>query len=194
MTKGTQLWPNERMRDFFLAHIRRETSLTDNDAARLTEALLKAVNRMLVWETPEEAGPVTSPAPSVAKGKAGAAKSKTAAAPPKPLAGPASPAQPLPSSGGPVSGGANSGSATFSAARKPAFDPYSFSATVVLAKTGRDGLMKRLSEIKSADQLKAFAEAQHLGLDRKLSKPEDLRKALLIAAEQRLADRKAAAS
>lgn len=74
------------------------------------------------------------------------------------------------------------------------FDPYAFSAMVVLAKTGKDGLMKRLADIKSADNLKAFAEAQHLGIATSLKKPDDLRKAILAATEQRLADRKAAAS
>lgn len=74
------------------------------------------------------------------------------------------------------------------------FDPYAFSAMVVLTKTGRDGLAKKLTEIKGADNLRKFAEAQHLGIDRKLTKIDDLRKAIVRAAEQRLADRRAAAS
>jgi hypothetical protein len=80
------------------------------------------------------------------------------------------------------------------AAAPPAFDPYAFSAMVALARTGKDGLLKRLSEIKSAENLKAFAEAQHLGINAALKKPDELRKAIVAAAEQRLADRKAAAS
>jgi hypothetical protein len=75
-----------------------------------------------------------------------------------------------------------------------AFDPYAFSAMVVLTKTGREGLAKKLAEIKGADNLRKFAEAQHLGIDRKLTRIDDLRKAILSAAEQRLADRRAAAS
>jgi hypothetical protein len=75
-----------------------------------------------------------------------------------------------------------------------AFDPYAFSAMVLLAKTGKDGLLKRLAEIKSADNLKALAEAQHLAINAALKKPEELRKAIIAATEQRLADRKAAAS
>ena len=74
------------------------------------------------------------------------------------------------------------------------FDPYAFSAMVVLTKTGREGLAKKITEIKGADNLRRFAEAQHLGIDRKLTKIDDLRKAILHAAEQRLADRRAAAS
>ena len=187
MTKGTQLWPNQRMRDFFLAHIRRETSLNDGEAAHLTDALLKAVNRMLVWEEPEAAVLMPAPAPA-ANTPAVPTKGKTSAkAPPAKPAGTAASA--------PATEAVhNSRGAKVAAAMPAAFNPYAFSATVVLAKTGRDGLMKRLAEIKSADQLKAFADAQHLGFDRKLSKPEDLRKALLAATEQRLADRKAAAS
>ena len=75
-----------------------------------------------------------------------------------------------------------------------AFDPYAFSAMVVLTKAGREGLAKKLAEIKGADNLRKFAEAQHLGIDRRLTKIDDLRKAILHAAEQRLADRRAAAS
>jgi hypothetical protein len=74
------------------------------------------------------------------------------------------------------------------------FDPYAFSAIVVLAKTGKDGLMKRLAEIKSAEHLKAFAEAQHLAVNPSVKKLDDLRRAIVAATEQRLADRKAAAS
>jgi hypothetical protein len=79
-------------------------------------------------------------------------------------------------------------------AETKAFNPYLFSAIVVLAKFGRDGLLKRLQEIKSAENLRTFAEAQHVAIGPKLKRPEDIRKAIVAAAEQRLADRKAAAS
>jgi hypothetical protein len=75
-----------------------------------------------------------------------------------------------------------------------AFDPYAFSAIVVLSKTGKDGLLKRLADIKSVENLRSFAEAQHLAVDRTLKRADDLRKAIATATEQRLADRKAAAS
>lgn len=74
------------------------------------------------------------------------------------------------------------------------FDPYAFSAMVVLSKQGKDGLLKRLSEIRSVENLKKLAEAQHLGIDKQLSKIDEVRKAIVGAAEQRLADRRAAAS
>lgn len=80
------------------------------------------------------------------------------------------------------------------ASAPPAFDPYAFSAMVVLAKTGKDGLAKRLADIKNAADLKALAEAQHLAVSATLKRPEDLRKAIVAATEQRIADRKAAAS
>jgi hypothetical protein len=54
MSKGKQLWPGDEMLAFFRAHIRRETALEGKDAERLAAALTKAVNRMLVWEMPEE--------------------------------------------------------------------------------------------------------------------------------------------
>ena len=64
----------------------------------------------------------------------------------------------------------------------------------MLAKQGRDGLMKRLQEIKSAENLRAFAEAQHVPIQPSVKRVDDIRKAIVAAAEQRLADRKAAAS
>jgi hypothetical protein len=149
MSKGTQLWPGDRMRSFFRAHIRRETSLDDAAAERLAEALTKAVNRMLVWDIPPDAPRAeSSDAPAISARHA----------------------------------------------RAENFNPYLFSAIVVLAKQGRDGLIKRLQEIKSAENLRAFAEAQHVPVDAKLKRLDDIRKAIVAAAEQRLADRKAAAS
>ncbi len=153
MTKGTQLWPGEKMRGFFRAHIRRATPLGEAEAERLVDALAKAVNFMRVWELPE-APAAPAPQPATAAGKA---------------------------------------ADTAKAEQKP-FDPYAFSAMVVLSKTGKDGLLKRLADIKTAENLRALAEAQHLAIDRNLKKVDDLRKAIAAATEQRLADRKAAAS
>lgn len=153
MTKGTQLWPGDRMRGFFRAHIRRASTLKSDEAEKLVDALAKAVNFMRVWEMPEALDAI----------------------PREPAAEPAN-------------------RPTKDAHEPHPFDPYAFSAMVVLAKTGRDGLMKRLAEIKSVENLKAFAEAQHLAVDRNIKKAEELRKAIAAATEQRLADRKAAAS
>ncbi len=158
MSQGSQLWPNERMKAFFRAHVRRETALDEKAAEKLVEALTKAVNFMRVWQLPEE-----TPAPAAAATEKGKQK-------------------PAPDAKSP------------NAKSDAPFDPYAFSAMVVLTKTGREGLARKLTEIKGADNLRKFAEAQHLGIDRKLSKIDDLRKAILLAAEQRLADRRAAAS
>jgi hypothetical protein len=156
MSNGKQLWPGEQMRAFFRAHVQRETSLDAAAAEKLSEALTKAVNRMLVWDMPATDA---APAPQPVKGKT---KPQAVVTPP--------------------------------AASASAFDPYAFSAMVVLAKTGKDGLQKRLADIKNAADLKALAEAQHLAVSAALKKPDDLRKAIITATEQRLADRKAAAS
>jgi hypothetical protein len=79
-------------------------------------------------------------------------------------------------------------------ARAENFNPYLFSVIVVLTKHGRDGLLKRLQEIRSVKHLRAFAEAQHVPVAPTLKRSEDIRKAIVATAEQRLADRKAAAS
>lgn len=142
MSNGTQLWPGERMRAFFRAHIRRETQLEGPEADRLAEALTRAVNRMMVWDA--DGGAVAEPQRT--------------------------------------------------SATRPPFNPYAFSAMVTLARSGRDGLSKRLAEIRTADELRTLADAQHLAIDRALKKPDELRKAIIAATEQRLADRKAAAS
>lgn len=159
MNKGTQLWPGDKMRAFFRAHIRRTTSLDESETERLVTALVKAINRMLVWELP--------------------------GSPPDVLIsdGPQE-AMPLPET---------SSQKTAERVAKP-FNPFTFSVVVVLAKHGREGLLRRLQDIKSAENLRALAEAQHVPVDSRLKRPEDIRKAIIAAAEQRLEDRKAAAS
>jgi len=154
MSKGTQLWPGPKMRDFFRAHIERETDLDDASVERLTEAFEKSVNRMLVWETPERRKAEASDDRRTEQNNPDA--SPVIATPP--------------------------------------FNPYAFSAMVVLAKTGRDGLMKRLDAIENAENLRLLADAQHLAIGDALTSIEALRGAIVAAAEQRLADRKAAAS
>lgn len=74
------------------------------------------------------------------------------------------------------------------------FNPYRFSALVTLSKHGPEGLMTRLQEIKSAENLRAFAEAQHVPVEASVKRIDDIRKAIIAGVERRLADRKAAAS
>lgn len=151
------LWPGDRMREFFSAHIRREAALDPATAEKLADALTRQINRMLVWDAPqvsEGKAPQTEPTGTAQRNTTAAVKSATSAS----------------------------------------FDPFAFSVVVILAKAGRDGLMKRLADIKTAENLKALIDAQHLAVDRTLKKPDELRKAIVAASEQRLADRKAAAS
>ncbi len=190
MSKGTQLWPGDRMLGFFRAHIRRATSLDEASAERLAIALNKAVNRMLVWEMPEDAG---QEAPAVEKTESARAVEKIAAA----LVAEKIAAEPTPEKFAAAPGAEMAAAAPRASERHDRaenFNPYLFSVMVVLAKQGRDGLLKRLQEIKSVEHLRAFAEAQHVPVEPGLKRGDDIRKAIVAAAEQRLADRKAAAS
>lgn len=79
------------------------------------------------------------------------------------------------------------------------FDPYAFSVIALMSKKGRDALAKRLQEIREAAHLHALAEAQGLEIDAVTIAAtgealDDLRLAIVKAAEQRIADRRAAAS
>lgn len=74
------------------------------------------------------------------------------------------------------------------------FDPFAFSVIVVLKRKGRAVLMRELAAIDSAEHLHRIAAAQHLGVDRAITALPRLREAMVDAAEQRLADRRAAAS
>lgn len=164
MNKATQLWDIDRKRAFFRAFLQREKNLDAAAAEKLADTLARAVNMMRVWDVPDLAPAADAPAKDQTPTKQ---KGKSTTAPAT-----ASPAQP---------------------AAAP-FDPFAFSPIVVLVKTGKDGLMKRLLDIKSVDNLKAFADAQHLAVAPSIKKIDELRKAIVAATEQRLADRKAAAS
>lgn len=76
----------------------------------------------------------------------------------------------------------------------PEFDPFAFSAVVVLTRQGKAALLARLTSIESVANLLQLADAQHLAVDRSLTEPARLREAILKGAEQRIADRRAAAS
>lgn len=180
MTKGIQLWPGDRMRAFYRRMIVRETALDSASTEKLTEALTKATNRMLVWEMPEDAATPAKVADKKAADTSTAGKAASKSKGSKGDTGGGKPAKPAPLKD--------------AAPPEKPFDPYAFSAMVVLTKQGREGLAAQLAEINSVENLKRFADAQHLGFDRSLTKIEDVRKALLAAAEQRLADRRAAAS
>ena len=80
---------------------------------------------------------------------------------------------------------------------KPAvkmFDPYAFGAVVILERHGPAALITQLDGIDDVVHLRQLAEAQHLSIDPSLSHVPELRSAILRGAEERIAERRAAAS
>ena len=75
-----------------------------------------------------------------------------------------------------------------------AFDPFTFSAVAVLTKRGAAALSAELAAIGSVDHLRRLADAQHLSLDPAIADLTEMRAAILLGVERRIAERKAAAS
>ncbi len=82
------------------------------------------------------------------------------------------------------------------AAGKPSepFDPYAFSATVVLKRKGKAELERLLAAVTEPAHLKLIAEKQHLGLLPEAKTAAEMRAGIVAAAEARINDRRAAAS
>ena len=76
------------------------------------------------------------------------------------------------------------------AAGTSAFDPFSPNVIVVIRKSGRDAA---LLGIDSADQLRLLAREQRLAVPANVSSAQELRAAIVAAAERRIANRMAAA-
>lgn len=74
------------------------------------------------------------------------------------------------------------------------FDPYAFGAVVILERHGPDVLLTHLDGIDDVGHLRQLAEAQHLSVDPAITQVPDLRSAILRGAEERIAERRAAAS
>ncbi|WP_139247708.1 hypothetical protein [Hyphomicrobium sp. CS1GBMeth3] len=74
------------------------------------------------------------------------------------------------------------------------FDPYAIGAVVTLHRHGASGLMDRLSEIRRVEDLARLAAAQNLAVRPGWATADELRVAIVRSAEQRLAERRAAAS
>jgi hypothetical protein len=74
------------------------------------------------------------------------------------------------------------------------FDPFAFSVVAVLTKQGRPALQAALDKIETVEDLRRIGDAQHLALDPALTIASDIRTAIVSGAEQRIAERKAAAS
>lgn len=75
-----------------------------------------------------------------------------------------------------------------------AFDPFAFSATVVLKRKGKAELARLLAAVSEPEHLKLIAEKQHLGLPAGVDTADALREAIISAAEARIDERRAAAS
>lgn len=77
---------------------------------------------------------------------------------------------------------------------RAAFDPYCFGAVVTLQRLGPNALLARLAAITRVEDLRSFAVAQSLALPAGWSSADELRAAIVRGAEERLAERRAAAS
>lgn len=159
------------MRAFFRSILAADPGVDADTADRLSERLTKRVARMLVWDS------------SGADEPAATGATAAATAPQDRPDDEASPAQAPTSAAAPTS----------REAPEP-FDPFAFSIVVVLKRQGRAALMKRLDAITDAAHLHQMAVAQHIGIDKSITAPAKLREAIVAGAEQRLADRRAAAS
>lgn len=123
----------------------------------------------------------TPPAETPTSAPASSAKSGAVAAPATPAA-PAEPAPPIAAVDAEKAAGA------------APFDPFAFTAVVVLKRQGADALKKRLDEIAEPAHLRQLADKQHLGVPADAADAATLRAAILKAAQLRIDDRRAAAS
>lgn len=73
------------------------------------------------------------------------------------------------------------------------FDPYSPNVIVVIRTAGRDQALAALSGIERVDHLRVLAREQQLSLEGELLTATEIRAAIVVAAERRIANRKAAA-
>ena len=80
------------------------------------------------------------------------------------------------------------------AASPSPFDPFSPNVIVVVRTSGRDAALAALGSIDSMDNLRLLAREQRLTVSPDLSSAEELRAAIVTAAERRVANRIAAAS
>lgn len=73
------------------------------------------------------------------------------------------------------------------------FDPYSPNVIVVLRTKGREAALAALAGIGNADDLKVLAREQQLSIDADLRSADEIRLAIVEAADRRVANRRAAA-
>jgi hypothetical protein len=146
----------------------RELFLADPEVGEATAARLAAECEARIAQIRVRSAPlaVTQPPPKAAK----------------PAASPAAPAV------------AVTEAAAAKAAASVAFDPFAFSVVALYAKKGKLVLEAKLADIHDAGNLRAIADAQHLGIAADVTEAQALRTAIVAGAERRMADRKAAAS
>lgn len=179
MSRATQIADRKRIEAFFREMFRAESGIAADTAGTLAQRCARRIKRVVVWDdeqSPEAIDAAAAPVEASAPDPQHPAPSAPA------LASDVAVAQAPPRAPAPE------------ATTAPAFDPYAFSAVVVLTKSGKDGLMKRLAAIERPEHLKKLADAQHLAVDAALSSTAELRSAIVKAAEQRIANRRAAAS
>ncbi len=80
------------------------------------------------------------------------------------------------------------------AAISPAFDPYQPNVIVIFRTRGRDAVLAQLGDIDDVEHLRLLAREQQLGIAPDLASANDIRHAIVAAAERRIANRRAAAS
>ena len=82
------------------------------------------------------------------------------------------------------------------AAEAPAnsgFDPYSPNVIVVVRTAGRDRALAALATIDRVENLRLLAREQQLSIESGIDSLPEMRKAIVAAAERRIANRRAAA-
>jgi hypothetical protein len=198
VARAMQLADTKRIAAYLLQRIREEKDISSEVAERLAKRIAGRIKRVVVWDaghdTPEQRAPAvkdqshtdTVPAavPSATPLPPKAIDASAAAVREARVNTPSNTSSPAPAAS----------EANASSGASAPFDPYAFSVVVVLTKTGKDGLMKKLTHIERPEHLRKLAEAQHLAVDTALSSAADLRAAIVKAAEQRIANRRAAAS
>lgn len=73
----------------------------------------------------------------------------------------------------------------------PCFDPYSPNVVLVLRKSGREAAL--LDVIENVENLRLLAREQRLNVGGDVASPAEMRLAIIVAAERRIANRMAAA-
>jgi len=74
------------------------------------------------------------------------------------------------------------------------FDPFNPNVVVVLRRGGRDKVLSELAAIAAPDRLRILAREQQLTIPAELADAQDIRVAIVAAAERRVANRRAAAN